>query len=261
LQASSNSIFPTCNSEEAYRIYVDESIHDADGYIVSAFVFDGGGLDVAIERELRTHGLTPGKDEFKSRTPMRDNLTLQQLRSAIQFAIVQSGAPVALLISAASRRLHLGVEVVNAIQRVSDSNGAELSRATVFVDEGIRRPRMLPATPVFEFDQDSKIVLGLQAADLMASLGAYILREALHGPSKYVRPYDDDVDAELGWTFKMGLRRNFWRKHPEFTGDNLDEWFSADLLDYGVFLGEDVPNSVREAVEAVFSGIWLGCTR
>ena len=42
---------------------------------------------------------------------------------------------------------------------------------------------------------------------------------------------------------------------------NIDEWFNAELLGYGVFLGRDVPASVGEAVEAVFLGIWLGCTR
>jgi hypothetical protein len=192
---------------------------------------------------------------------MRDNVGLQDLRSAIETVIIRSNARVGLLVSAASRRTALGAEIVAAVRKLAEANGVDLSGSTAIVDQGIRRPRIISATPRFVFDQNSKLVLGLQAADLVAALGAYILREALHGPRKYVKPYGDEIDAELGWTFKMGLRRNFWRKHPEFTGENFDEWFDAQLLGYGVFLGEDVPRSVGEAVEAVFSGIWLGCTR
>lgn len=243
------------------RIFVDESIHASDGFIVTAVVFDEAYLESAIASELQAHGFTAREDEFKSSASMRDNVVLQNLRSAIETVIIRSDARVALLVSAARHRATLGAEIVATVGRLAENNAIDLSSATAFVDQGIRRPRVLPATPAFEFDQNSKLVLGLQAADLVAALGAYIVREALHGPRKYVRPYGDDVDAELGWTFKMGLRQNFWRKHPEFTGENFDEWFNAQLLGYGVFLGEDVPPSVGEAVEGVFSGIWLGCTR
>jgi hypothetical protein len=151
---------------------------------------------------------------------------------------------------------------METIEAIACQNAVDLATSTVFVDEGLRKPAGGYASATFSFDQDSKKMFGLQAADLVAALNGYVLKESIHGVSKPVRSRDDDAnEASLGWMFKMQQRQNFWRKRAQFTGENFDEWYDAQLLGYGVFLRPELPDRVRAAAEHVFARVWLGCTQ
>ena len=242
-------------------IYVDESIHERFGFIVTAFFFADQSVEEGIAEELRQHGLVPGVDEFKSSSVMQGQPELQKLRNNLKRLVTTSECQVGWLVSAAARRAKLGQEIITTLSNIGDSNKLDLSNTTTFVDQGIVQAPLKTGCGNVVFKQDSKKILGLQVADLLASLGSYVLLEEMNGPRKHVNPYDDDVEAPLGWTFKMQLRQNLWRNHPEFTGDNFEEWFSAQLLGFGVFRGDDLPDDVAKAVEDVFGSVYLGCTR
>jgi hypothetical protein len=89
---------PMPPEQSSYRIYVDESIHDRDGFIVTSFVFDQNSLEDVVATCLRSHGLVPGIDEFKSSSTMHNSPPLRGLRAAMKRIVVHSDLRIALLI-------------------------------------------------------------------------------------------------------------------------------------------------------------------
>lgn len=76
--------------------YVDESIHASCGFVATAFVFAKQSLEGAVAAELRSAGLVPRKDEFKSRSRMDSNPVMQALRGNL-IALAGSQARVAVV--------------------------------------------------------------------------------------------------------------------------------------------------------------------
>ena len=86
-------------------LYVDESIHDALKFIVSAFVFSTRGLDGLVRQEIRAVGLTPGDHEFKSGHRMASDSRMQELRERLLDIVAERTRIALLVVGPGSRSL------------------------------------------------------------------------------------------------------------------------------------------------------------
>jgi hypothetical protein len=254
--------------------YVDESIHDSLGFIVTAFLFSEVDLDEPVSRALLAVGLTPGLDEYKSGQRMAGNPQMRAAREAL--LSVACGTRMALLVSAAKERESLRRSVLSALLRCITVNEIRADRLLVFFDQGLVRPgdaalsvgAAFMARPGCElhFQQDSRSILGLQAADLVAHAMAQVLREEMGKLHKQLplggnEGYEEGTKTSLGWILRVEFRRSFlYSPAADVEADNgLDQALHPDLLGWGVLLDPALSAEVGAAASRVFSKVWLGC--
>ncbi|MEW6595741.1 MAG: DUF3800 domain-containing protein [Thermodesulfobacteriota bacterium] len=272
------------------NLYVDESIHNDLGFIVSAFVIAEDEIDSEISSALIKAGLVPGKEEFKSGARMSGNLSLQNLRQDL-FGIIREHCRVAFMFTAEKNRKNLGIEAIEAMQKIFRKNGISPAGVAAHFDEGmfpsvrsaINAMKKYPELNHLQFhpEQNSKNCLGIQLADALANSMSQIVREAITGKPKFINiggessGYPDDTEAELGWTLLMGIRYNFYSRpvlphgydfdpktDPLIYSDNedpVDVSINPELIGWGIHLGNDLPKDVKETVEKRLDRIWLGC--
>ena len=255
-------------------VYVDESIHDALGFIVTTFVFSNSNLSEPVAAALGEAGVVPGRDEFKSSVRMANSPQMRDLRDLV-LAIATSSTKIAVLVTPARRRKVLGCDVLSTLATIIETNKVQADDVEVYFDQGLISPSnetpeivdRLQANRRCELvaDQDSRVVFGLQAADVVAHSVAQVLREELGNLRKNVplgpeQGYDEGTDASLGWTLRMTLRRNFF-VGPVVVEKGQDpvDALNAELLGWGVFVSDGVADGVRTAVQRVFGTLWLGC--
>ncbi|OGW45035.1 MAG: hypothetical protein A2Y66_04425 [Nitrospirae bacterium RBG_13_41_22] len=273
-------------------IYVDESIHDGLGFIVTAFICAEKDVDREIADELLKLGFQPGIDEYKSSIYMGHNPLMKKLREQL-LNIARTQSKIALLICPSHERKYLGGQILQSLLSIIKKNGIVTDNLNVFFDEGLFRSlddgkrqtvaNHVPSSINLLFQQDSKKIMGLQVADAVANVTSQIVREEITGIRKLVciggegTGYADDEKANLGWDLLMGLRHNFFVR--PFIQAELNERFDPDidpyiinteddpadyglhprLLGWGVVISENLPQGLRKAVVSVFSRLWLGC--
>lgn len=282
-------------SANGVSVYVDESIHDSHGFILTAFVFASPSLDEPVNTILSSFGFVPGSDEFKSGVLMRGNPKMQQVRDALMETLHER-TKLAILITPARSRGDLGSEILQTLERIVTRNGLGRAPLTGYFDRGLVAspnvsPRALSESPSFRsarlyFEQDSRQVRGLQVADLVAHCAAQTLREVLAGAWKEIDIGDGPdglpmgTRTSLGSMLLMSMRYSFFVRplligrqpsgeealmDPVVILDEADEdlimeiYNRPELLGWGVFISEEVSTPLREASEGCFSSLWLGC--
>ena len=261
--------------EPTAELFVDESIHERQGFIVSAYVAAEPGMSAYAEAILVSLGFQPGRDEFKSGARMHGNPVLQELRDRFIRLAADGGRGVGLVVSSSSHRADLGYDVLWGLTQLVERGQLEPERLAAYFDEGIFRSRSAANETashfprlqecVLNFEQDSKLVAGLQIADAVAGAASQILLEHLTGRSRSVplgedEGYPEGTRSDLGWVLRMTLRYSLF-KGPwgDLSRDDLDEAMTAPLFGYGVFATENLGPNVREAVQRLFKSIWMGC--
>ena len=116
-------------------IYVDESIQDRLGYIVTVFVYAAEDPHLLVAQALTTAGLAPLKDEYKSGARMTDKPHLQALRSEL-CDILRERCRIGMLLSPSADRCNLGAHIVSTAGELVRANGLATPE-TILVDEGI----------------------------------------------------------------------------------------------------------------------------
>ena len=120
--------------------------------------------------------------------------------------------------------------------------------------------------PVYLFEeQNSKIIRGIQVADLVASKCSTMLKETLGLIDKTVKAgpksgYDPDMEINIGFELWADIRYNFFSDPPI----NPDEWDSmldckAIVGKKGLFISENCTDEVKAAAEGRFGEMYLGC--
>lgn len=270
------------------HIYIDESIHDALDFIVSAFVFSKEGLDSPVSDALRDAGLRPGVDEFKSGALMLGNVVQQNLRETL-LSLAGQHTRVALAVSPASARTELGEWCLRVLHTIVRRNGFHEMSFDAHCDEGIFKsttklangefgaPRQMSIDP----KSNSRTCLGIQVADVVANATGQMIREAVTGRRKMVgiggpgTGYADDDEAPLGWSLKMSLRYSLLRRptvhpgqpyHPDIDpvvvkpGDDYVQVAQhPEVSGWGVHIHDALSSTVRAAVDQELGKIWLGC--
>lgn len=253
--------------------YFDESIQERGGFIIGAFVYASNDMTPEVFSAIEKIGLRPGVDEFKSGARMDRNPDQAKLRGQLSNVLMNTNIGVVVL--PATERSLLGHEAIVGLQKILPANGLDQQPHKVFLDEGIVVDfktqqsflKEVGALCELHLSQNSKIVGGIQLADLVAhSLGGMLL-EQLGLISKKVRVgegsgYDPDLEIELGFKLWTSLRYQFFKASQPNPGPIPDDPIGElifDVENYGLHISEKCCPSLREAALQRFGDCYLGC--
>jgi hypothetical protein len=208
------------DSRSFTHCYVDESIHDGHGFAVTAMVFAGDDFEGRVAEALVAAGLKPFSEEYKSSARMDSDRRMGQARESL-LQLLSTEARLA-IVAGPFYRPRLGRQVLQALQSVVIRNAIEREGLQVFFDrevfssekEATRLQRLFNALQgvVIHAQQDSKLRLGIQAADAVAHSFGQIIKEAVSGSVKMVdvggkdSGYASGTVVPLGWELLMRLR-------------------------------------------------------
>jgi hypothetical protein len=253
------------------HFYFDESIHERGGFIVGAYVC-GPDADPVVARALRACGMEPGVDEFKSSARMTGHPEQVALRSELQRLL--RGYRLGVLVVPSTARASLGEEALRGLAQIARLNSLTAAGLVAWFDEGtfvsINQALKLSAElKINEYcelraEQDSRIVKGIQLADLVAHTCGTMLLETLGLVTKQVKAghesgYDPEMELELGFELWAGLRYQFFHAGP-VTGQ--EEPYEGTLMNvglHGLHIAETCSGQLRSAAEKRFGQCYLGC--
>lgn len=253
--------------------YFDETIQERGNFIIGAFVYAVDDMTPDVYSAIAQVGLHPGIDEFKSGTLMHRNPKQTKLRGHL--SNILRNTKIGLVVLPASERATLGREAILCLHKILRTNSLEQQSHKVFLDEGITVDSQtqhsflkdVGALCELHFSQNSKVVGGIQLADLVAhSLGGMLL-ENLGLTSKKVRVgedsgYDPELEIELGFGLWASLRYQFFMASQPKPGaipdDSMGEMI-FDVENYGLYISETCCPDLKEAALQRFGSCYLGC--
>ncbi len=274
----------------ATQCFVDESIYDSLGVVVTAFVFADDEFEDRVTLALREAGLDPPREEFKSGARMDSDPRMRDARSRL-LGLAASRASVAVFFGPFSRA-RLGRQALQAVQSTFVRNGIDPSNTALVFDQGIfsssaeaARLRCLfsyLAESRIDAGADSRVRVGIQVADAVAHCFGQIIKESLTGDNKMVdiggpdTGYEEGTEATLSWSLLMSLRYALLTRPVVCNGqsydprcdpvvldplrdDPIDFCQNPVLLGWGVQIAPESEAPLRQAVESALGRLWLGC--
>ena len=200
--------------------YVDESIHDSLGIVVTAFVFSDSLFEKRVTEVLKQVGINVPDEEYKSSARMDTNMKMRNARDKL-LSLAGHSSNIAVFFGPFSRQ-RLGVQTLQTVQSVLVRNSIEPSSLNIYFDQeifpSITEAERLKA--IFHYLKDmnihaqenSRICVGIQVADLIANSFGQIIKESLLGKQKMIdiggigTGYPNGTEASLGWSLLMALR-------------------------------------------------------
>lgn len=255
------------------HFYFDETIQERGGFIIGAFVYSPNDVTPEVYSAIEQVGLRPGVDEFKSGTRMDRNPKQAELRSRL--VEISSNTRVGVVVVPVTERTLLGHHALLGLRKILSANGLAQKPHSVFLDQGITVDRgsckdLLGEPGAFcevHQSQDSKLIGGIQLADLTAHLLGGMLLESLGLVSKLVRTgensgYDPDLEIELGFELWASLRYQFFKApqpNPGAIPDNPIGDLIFDVENFGLHISDGCPQALKEAALQRFGACYLGC--
>ena len=252
--------------------YFDESIQQRAGFISGAFVYSETGLTAAVFKAISDAGLEPRVDEFKSGARM--DRRPDQVKARTGLRRILQNLRIGLTVVPVSARRTLGTEALVALEKIILANGLVTSRHKVYFDEGISvDPDMIAGlgarvgVPCAVFiNQDSKLVGGIQVADLAAHMMGVMLLAHLGCLKKMVKAgknsgYDPDLDINLGFELWADLRHSFFTSGQPISKSEDDPLgvSTVNVADHGLHIATSCDEALRVAVVERFGTCYLGC--
>jgi hypothetical protein len=113
-------------------------------------------------------------------------------------------------------------------------------------------------------EQDSRVVKGIQLADLVAHTASTMLLETLGVVKKLVRAgpdsgYDEDLELELGFELWASLRYQFFHAG---SAEKQGERYQGALMEVGtngLYISQSCSPELRAAAVERFGQCYLGC--
>ena len=253
--------------------YFDESIHERGGFIVGAFVYDGRDLTTVVFEALSEAGLQPEIDEFKSSAKMISQP--EQAKAREHLCGLLNAVSTGIVVVPAARRESLGDEAIAGLAKILQKNQLDIVPHKLFVDQGIAVSDAVRETfgdgpgklCELHLNQDSKLIGGIQLADLAAHSMSVMLLEQLGLVKKMVKAgdnsgYDPELDIELGFELWASLRYSFFKAPQPKPGPIPDDPVGElmfDVENYGLHIAASCDEKLREAVLQRFGECYLGC--
>jgi len=255
-------------------LFLDDSKHHRSGFSLAAFAI----CDVDPKEEMgalfREYGFDPGTFEFKSSATMNDNNDLQALRGSLKHFIARNCKMALCVVDSADDTQTLGPASLTLLRSALKHPRLEGQQHEVFLDEGLFKHKSAAEALVsgdlelqgcnFHFEQDSKAVMGIQLADIMAHTCSIMLLEALGDISKKVivnAPGDsvyDGLEVELGFEMWAGIRYAFLSQNKPNPKDDFD-LANVNVYPWGLFIDESVNERVAPVAMDRFGENYLGC--
>ena len=120
---------------------------------------------------------------------------------------------------------------------------------------------------MFNFEEDSKLQLGIQLADLAAHTCGTMMKDSLGLISKSLPAgensgYDPDLPIELGFLMFASLRYSFLGEYSDGLNWETDDYIKLRTIHterYGLVIDPDLNDAQWLAAENRFGSIYLGC--
>ena len=270
--------------------FVDESIYDSLGIVVTAFVFSDSKFENQVIEALKEAGINTPHDEYKSSARMDTNEHMRNARDKL-LSLAGRSSKIAVFFGPFSRPC-LGRQTLQAVQSVLLRNSIEPSSLTIYFDQEIfpSKEEANRLKSVFHYlegsqihaHEDSKTRVGIQVADAVAHSFGQIIKESLSGRQKMIdiggpnTGYRAGTEAALGWSLLMTLRYALLTRPIVYNGDLYNAQCDPVVLDpinddpvsfgqnptllgWGVQVAPESDTSLRQAVETEFGRLWLGC--
>lgn len=253
------------------HIFFDESIHDRGGFILGAFVVAEADPGPLVAEAIRGVGLKPRQDEYKSRHPHGGDQRYVSLR--VSFYSILRGMHIAVFVAPVADRRSFSHDALAALAHVLCENPVTTPIVACF-DQGVlpggdSLGRLvgdvgLPASVVIDPSCDSRLVEGVQLADLVAHTCATMLLADLGLLAKTVKAgpnsgYDEDMDMPLEFELWASLRYQFFSRR--LTDPTLADAAASGLVDSSgaLYVSPRCSAALREAAEGRFARMYLGC--
>ncbi|RWR29905.1 hypothetical protein D2T31_08345 [Sinirhodobacter populi] len=252
-------------------LYLDDSKHHPAGFSLAAFVICETDPSGHVEAIFRGLGFDPRNFEYKSSAKMAGDDRLQKLRSAMMH-YVGTNCRIAVCVVEGDRRL--GPAALRLLHSALSHPNLEGQDHEVFFDEGLfQSPKSAADLASIEgkftqcrmhFEQDSRKLLGIQLADLVAHTCSTMLLETLGHVTKKVvleAPGDsayDGQEVELGFEMWACIRYAFLSMAKQHSKDELGE-ATVKVFPWGLFIDESTSERVAAAAMRRFGENYLGC--
>jgi hypothetical protein len=252
-------------------LFLDDSKHHTFGFSLSAFVICDTDPSEEVRSIFQECGYDPTSFEFKSSAKMKGDSRLQSLRSSLKHFIA-GNCRIAVCVVNGDKRL--GPAALELLECALIHPSLKGTAHEVFFDEGLfpsvktaqalaDSARVLDSCKL-HFEQDSKDVLGIQLADIVAHTCGTMLLDALGHISKMIvvdQPGDSTyhgMEVELGFEMWAGIRYAFLSRSKTNPLDDF-ELANVDVFPWGLFIDESVDEKIASAAMARFGEMYLGC--
>jgi hypothetical protein len=254
-----------------HHVYFDESIHSRGGFILGAYVF-GEDAGPAVTEVLRQCGLRPDIDEFKSSARMVEHP--EQVAVRRELVAVLDGYRIGVAVVPSEERASLGLHALRALAQMTVANGPPATRWHAHFDRGVFASAQLATESALTLgldryydvsaEEDSRVVKGIQLADLVAHTCATMLLETLGIVTKRVKVGPDsgcaaDVETELGFELWAGIRYRFLHGGPVNGQDPIYTGALMDVGAQGLYVADSCSPALREGAVRRFGENYLGC--
>ncbi len=272
------------------QCFVDESIYDDLGIVVTAFIFADADLETHVTNALVDAGIDSPREEYKSSARMDTDLRMPAARNSL-LDIAGRRSKIAVFFGPFSRP-RLGRQVLQAAQSVLLRNAIAPATLSIYFDQEIfpSQEETDRLQSLFRYlgpckmlgVEDSRGRVGIQVADCVAHSFGQIIKAALTGKDKTIdiggpnTGYPEGTEAPLGWALLMSLRYALLSRPIVYNGeayvaecdpvvldpvndDPVDFGQHPILLGWGVQIAPESGPELRQAVENELGRIWLGC--
>ncbi len=252
-------------------LFLDDSKHHRFDFSLAAFVICDADPTEPISSLFREHGYDPMEFEYKSSAKMKGDKEIQALRSGLKSYIAMN-CKIAVCVVDGDKRL--GPAALKLLSSALFHPILEGQPHKVFFDEGlfqsVKAARELSdgdaelASCQFLFEQDSRQILGIQLADLVAHTCSTMLLETLGHISKRVvldAPGDSvyhGLEVELGFEMWAGIRYAFLSQNKQNPKDEFD-LANVDFYPWVLFIDESASAQISAAAMKRFGENYLGC--
>lgn len=254
--------------------FFDESIHSRGGFALGAFVYSASDPTSRLKSALVASGLVPAVDEFKSGAYVSKDPRQARARENLREVLHECGR-VALVILPASDVTALGHEALVGLRTFLNANGLVRENHRVYLDAGLFKTKeeaqaiahrlTLHTRVTLHPESDSRSVIGLQLADLVAHTASIMLLEQLGIVTKTVKAgpnsgYDPDLDIEIGFELWATLRYKFFCSDPPDPNTwKSQQDFHAKVEPYGLYISSFCSAELAKAARERFGYMYLGC--
>jgi len=253
------------------NFYIDDSVHEEAGFIICACVYCQEDVDEEISQAIINSGFDPNDFEFKSSANYSKEPDKAKVRSLLK-DLIQKKCKYGIVVLPKDERKSVGIECLNAVSQFINSNTELKIPLSIFIDQGMFESTDKANTHIanlgmtnakIHIEQDSKVVRGIQLADLIAHMTSIQLKSSMGIIKKTVKAgdnsgYDPKMEIELSFEMFATLRYNIFSKAREISGDMVKD-LTCDVGEKGLYVSEKCSDELKDVAHATFGTVYLGC--
>lgn len=185
--------------------------------------------------------------------------------------IVSNSCKIGIIVLPRNKRQDIGFETLKGLKEIIDSNNFE-DEIKIFIDENYFKNKIEGEkfaekigllNCILELEVDSKMVKGIQLADLVAHTCSIMLLEQLNLIDKKVKAgknsgHNPELEVELGFELWASIRYSFLGKLCDDLQNGIGE--PKKITEpFGLYISDYCDKGLRKNTRDRFSEIYMGC--